>query len=322
MINKGGHYLQFNTYKTKFATLLLSSLLLLATTPTVSASEEAVDGEIEAVEERESIVDADETASDMLTFSAVGEDLKATEDLSRPDEADSIEEEEPLEQEPDVPEESEAPEEVEPQPEPAPNVPVAPEIPDTSETPETPVEAEPIPEPIPEPTIDPVLEPNPIEPNAATVSGVANPGAHVIVEYPGTTHQRATTVNADGSWLIRNVGGDRAYLTEDAIVPMNLQLRDNGQELTYSYAFQVGDAAATDLIEESQMVYVSNETEAASDPTHPSTTAESSSTLVDEEQELLPPTGEEDNVDFFAFASIVSGIGLIFVDKKKNRLRM
>lgn len=204
---------------------------------------------------------------------------------------------------------------------------------DPEPEPEEPTEPAPEPtpeEPEPEESEEPILAVNAIYPNAQSITGYANPNANVVVFYPGTNRQRSATVNGNGYWQVRNIGGDASSLTEGSTVPM--LLIHNGEEHYYEDQFYVQSedgtpddySANTEVSEnssEADNMNTDNATDSATDSAVDSDIA--SSTLAeDEAPQLLPETGESENPEFLGFASLATGLGLMVVGKKKTEKDM
>lgn len=190
---------------------------------------------------------------------------------------------------------------------------------DSTEVPEEPVESvEPEEEEIEEPDEGVVMAVNPIFPEARIISGYANPNANVIVIYPGTSRQRSATVGSDGYWMVRNLGGDASSLTEGATVPMILKY--NGHDHYYDDQFYVQAETATPDNYAAEVDESANSTELSSNPIEAEVTSEylSETAVNTESLEMLPQTGAGDSVELLGLASLVSGLGLMTIGKKKE----
>ena len=196
------------------------------------------------------------------------------------------------------------------------------------EEPADPEPEEPIEDEIPENDEEekPGLQVNPIFPKAETITGSATLSeGQVIVLYPGTTRERSANINADGSWLIRNLAGDSNYLTEGSTVPM--QIINGNQIHGYEDQFYVQEESSDPdyYAAEEETVDVANEGSTAEEENiaseNMSSTSGSEASETEEPTEpveTLPETGESVNGSALGIASLTAGLGLMFIGKKKE----
>jgi len=245
-------------------------------------------------------------------------ELEDSDEEPNPDEG-----EEPIEGEPgdDVPDPDPMPT---PEPEPTPDP--EPEV------------SEPTPQPDPEPapeleSEEPILAVDPIYPQAESISGYANPSANVVVFYPGSNRQRSASVDENGYWTVRNIAGDASYLEEGATVPMLLLY--NGEEHLYENQFYVqSESGTTDYYapevevnegyEETSTVEELPAEDELTDETVENKTIENKETKTftpsrnTKVPELLPETGESNNIQILGFATLAVGLSLMVIGKTRK----